>query len=327
MKRRVRIALGALLIGVLLIVAASLGSFQAAAQGHQSTRIVVGFPPGGTNDLLARLIAQRLSTKLGESFIVENRPGAANNIGTEMVARAQPDGRTLLMANTPNAINHSLYQKLSFNFVKDFTPIIGIMRVPAVLVANPSLDVKTLAELIDKAKASPGKFSVASPGIGTSTHLALALLDMMTGTEFVHVPYRGSPPMLNDIIGGQVMLGFDILSGSIEQIRAGKLRALAVTSAKRSPVLPDVPAVAETSPGYEASAWFGLAAPKGTPKEIVQRLNREVNVILADAKVQAQLQQLSGTMIAGTPDDFARLIDEEVAKWAKVIKFAGVKPF
>jgi tripartite-type tricarboxylate transporter receptor subunit TctC len=254
MRRSLQIVVG------LILAAASLGYSQATAQVHavSPVRIVVGFPPGGTNDLLARIIAQRLSSKLGENFIVENRPGAANNIGTEVVARARPDGRTLLMANTPNAINHTMYQKLSFNFLKDFTPIAGIMRVPAVLVANPSLEVKTLSDLVDKGKANPGNFSVASPGIGTSTHLALELLAMLTGANFVHVPYRGSPPMLNDIIGGQVMLGFDILSGSIENIRAGKLRALAVTSAERSPVLPNIPAIAETIRSMKPVHGFDL---------------------------------------------------------------------
>jgi len=316
-------------VGTLLLAfAASIASWSAIAQGYptQNVRIIVGFPPGGTNDILARLIAQRLSDKFNQPFIVENRPGAANNIGTEVVARAKPDGHTLLMANTPNAINQTLYDKLSFDFLKDFAPIAGVMRVPAVLVANPSFQAKSMAELIEQAKANPGKLSVASPGIGTSTHLALELLKMMTGTDLVHVPYRGSPAMLNDIIGGQVMLGFDILSGSIENIRGGKLRALAVTSERRSPALPDAPAMAETIPGYEASAWFGLAAPKGTPVEIVNRLNREVNAVLADPKVQAQLEQMSGTLIPGTPAAFEKFIVDEVEKWAKVIKFSGAKP-
>jgi len=314
-------------VAAVIVVLASLTGGSVAAQTYpeKPVRIIVGFPPGGTNDLLARLLAQRLSDRFGQAFIVENRPGAANNIGTEIVARAKPDGHTLLMANTPNVINHTLYEKLGFNFLEDFAPIAAIMRVPAVLIANPSFPIKTISGLIQDAKANPGKLNVASPGIGTSTHLALELMQMMTDSKFVHVTYRGSPPMLNDIIGGQVMLGFDILSGSIENIRGGKLRALAVTSEKRSPVLPDTPAMAETIPGYEASAWFGLAAPAGTPQDIVDRLNKEVNIVLADPKTKERLQQLSGTLIGGTPTQFKQLIAEEVEKWAKVIKFAGVE--
>jgi tripartite-type tricarboxylate transporter receptor subunit TctC len=299
----------------------------ATAQSYpaQAVRIVVGFPPGGTNDVLARLIAQRLSDKLGQPFIVENRPGAANNIGTEAVARAKPDGYTLLMANAPNAINHSLYEKLSFNFLTDIAPVAGIMRVPNVIVVNPSFEVKTLAELIAYTKANPGKVNMATPGIGSSTHVSMELLKMMSGIDLVHVPYRGSTPMITDLLGGQVVLGFDNLSGSIAHIRSGRLRALAVTTDKRSAVLPDVPTAAETVPGFEASAWFGLAAPQGTPSEVIDRLNKEVNAALADPKLQSQLVEMGGTLIPGTPADLGRLFADEVEKWRKVIKFSGAR--
>ena len=310
-----------------LALGAMLSPNFATAQSYpaQAVRIVVGFPPGGTNDVLARLMAQRLSDELGQPFIIENRPGAANNIGTEAVARAKPDGYTLLMANAPNAINHSLYEKLSFNFLTDIAPVAGIMRVPNVIVVNPSFEVKTLAELIAYTKANPGKVNMATPGIGSSTHVSMELLKMMSGVDLVHVPYRGSTPMITDLLGGQVVLGFDNLSGSIAHIRSGRLRALPVTTDKRSAVLPDVPTVAETVPGFEASAWFGLAAPRGTPSKVIDRLNKEVNAALADPKLQSQLVEMGNTLIPGPPADLGRLFADEVEKWRKVIKFSGAR--
>jgi tripartite-type tricarboxylate transporter receptor subunit TctC len=316
-----------------LVAALALGAILVC--GHAATaqtyptkpvRIVVGFAPGGTNDILARMMAQWLSEKLGQPFIVENRPGAANNIGTDAVAKSAPDGYTLLMANAPNAINHSLYEKLPFNFLQDIAPIAAIMRVPNVIEVNPSFEVKTMAELIAYTKANPGKVNLATPGIGSSPHVSGELLKMMTGMNYVHVTYRGSTPMITDLLGGQVLLGFDNLPASIPHIRAGRLRAIAVTTDKRTPALPDVPTVAETVPGYEGSAWFGLAAPRGTPPEVIDILNKQVNAALADPKLKAQLIDMSGILIPGTPADLGKLFNDEVEKWAKVIKFSGAKP-
>ena len=300
----------------------------AAAQTYPSkpVRIVVGFAPGGTNDILARMIGQWLTDKLGQPFIVENRPGAANNIGTDAVAKAAPDGYTLLMANAPNAINHSLYEKLPFNFINDIAPVAGIMRVPNVIEVNPSFEVKTMAELLAYTKANPGKVNLATPGIGSSPHVSGELLKMMTGMNYVHVTYRGSTPMITDLLGGQVLLGFDNLPASIPHIRAERLRAIAVTTDKRTPALPDVPTVAETVPGYEGSAWFGLAGPKGMPPEVVNILNAQVNAALADPKIKAQLIDMSGILIPGTPADLGKLFKDEVDKWTKVIQFSGAKP-
>ena len=316
-----------------LVAALALGalftcSHAASAQTYPAkpVRIVVGFAPGGTNDILARILAQWLTDKLGQPVIVENRPGAANNIGTDAVAKSAPDGYTLLMANAPNAINHSLYEKLPFNFLQDIAPVAGIMRVPNVIEVNPSFEVKTMAELIAYTKANPGKVNLATPGIGSSPHVSGELLKMMTGMNYVHVTYRGSTPMITDLLGGQVLLGFDNLPASIPHIRAGRLRAIAVTTDKRTPALPDVPTVAETVPGYEGSAWFGLAAPRGTPAEVIDILNKQVNAALADPKIKTQLVDMSGILIPGTPADLGKLFNDEVEKWAKVIKFSGAKP-
>jgi len=288
-------------------------------------RWIVGYPAGGSTDILARLIGQWLSVRLGQQFIIENRPGAGNNLGTEQVVRAAPDGYTILLVNPANAINATLYDKLSFNFVRDIAPVAGLIRVPNVMEVNPSVPVKTVPEFIAYAKANPGKINLASSGNGTSIHMSGELFKMMTGLAMQHVPYRGSAPMLTDLLGGQVQVTFDNMPSSIEHVRAGRLRALAVTTAMRSEALPDVPIVADFVPGYEASAWFGLGAPKGTPPEIIELLNKEVNAAVADANVRARLVDMGGMMINGTPAEFGRIIAEETDKWAKVVKFSGAK--
>jgi tripartite-type tricarboxylate transporter receptor subunit TctC len=288
-------------------------------------RWIVGYPAGGSTDILARLIGQWLSARLGQQFIIENKPGAGNNIGTEQVVRAAPDGYTILLVNPANAINATLYEKLSFNFVQDIAPVAGLIRVPNVMEVNPSVPAKTVPEFIAYAKANPGKINLASSGNGTSIHMSGELFKMMTGLAMQHIPYRGSAPMLTDLLAGQVQVTFDNMPSSIEHIRAGKLRALAVTTAMRSEALPDVPIVADFVPGYEASAWFGLGAPKGTPPEIIELLNKEVNAAVADPNVRARLADMGGMMINGTPAEFGKIIVEETEKWAKVVKFSGAK--
>jgi tripartite-type tricarboxylate transporter receptor subunit TctC len=299
----------------------------AAADAYPSkiVRWIVGYPAGGSTDIFARLIGQRLSEKLGHQFIIENRPGAGNNIGTEAVVNAAPDGYTLLLVNPANAINATLYKKLSFNFINDIVPIAGIARVPNVMEVNPTVPVKTVAEFIAYAKANPGKINVASSGNGTSIHLSAELFKFMTGVNIVHVPYRGSAPALTDLLSGQVQVMFDNMPSSVAHIQAGSLRPLAVTTADRTPALPDVPTVAETVPGFEASAWFGMGAPKGTPQEIVDKLNKEVNEALADPKIKARIAELGGTPIIVTPAQFGEVIKAETEKWAKVVEFSGVK--
>jgi tripartite-type tricarboxylate transporter receptor subunit TctC len=286
-------------------------------------RWVVGYPAGGTTDILARLIGQYLSEKLGQQFIVENKPGAGNNIATEAVINSPPDGYTLLFVNPANGINTSLYKKLSFNFPRDIAPIAGIARVPNVMEVNPNVPAKTVAEFIAYAKANPNKVNLASSGNGTSVHLSGELFMAMTGVKLTHVPYRGSAPALTDMIAGQVQVLFDNLPSSIEHVRAGKLRALAVTTEQRSDALPDVPTVAETVPGYEASAWFGMGAPKGTPPEVIAVLNKTINEALADPNIKARLAEMGGMPMGGTPADFGKIIVDETEKWRKVVEFAG----
>ena len=286
-------------------------------------RWVVGYPAGGTTDILARLIGQYLSEKLGQQFIVENKPGAGSNIATEAVINSPPDGYTLLFVNPANGINTSLYKKLSFNFPRDIAPIAGIARVPNVMEVNPNVPAKTVAEFIAYAKANPNKVNLASSGNGTSVHLSGELFMAMTGVKLTHVPYRGSAPALTDMIAGQVQVLFDNLPSSIEHVRAGKLRALAVTTEKRSDALPDVPTVAETVPGYEASAWFGMGAPKGTPPEVIAVLNKTINEALADPNIKARLAEMGGMPMGGTPADFGKIIVDETEKWRKVVEFAG----
>ena len=299
---------------------------QAQTYPMRPVRIIVGFPAGGPTDITARLIAQWLSERLGQEFLVENRPGAASNIGTEAALRAAPDGYTLLLVTSSNAVNATFYENLSFDFINDITPVAGIIRVPFVMEINPGIPAKTVPEFIAYAKANPGKINMASGGTGTSVHIAGELFKMMAGVNLVHVPYRGSAPALTDLIGGQVQVTFDILPSSLQHIRSGALRALAVTSTARSAVLPDVPTLSEFLPAYEATAWYGIAAPTGTASEIVGKLNKEINGGLADAKIKARLADLGGTTIPGSPSAFGKLVAEEIEKWGKVVKFSGAKP-
>jgi tripartite-type tricarboxylate transporter receptor subunit TctC len=312
---------------VLLLAAATAGIAGAAnaqdSYPNHAVRWLVGYPPGGSTDICARLIGSYLSQALHQQFIVENRPGAGNNLATEMAAHAPPDGYTVFLVNPANAINATLYKNLPFDFLRDMAPVAGFIRVPNVMEVNPNVPANTVKEFIDYAKANPGKVNMASSGIGTSVHLSGALFMMLTGVNLVHVPYRGAGPALVDMLGGQVQVMFDNLPSSIGYIKAGKLRALAVTTAERSKALPDVPTVAATVPGYEASAWFGMAVPAGTPREIVETLNRAVNDALADPGIQAKLAELGGTLIPGTPEDFGTLIADETDKWAKVVKATG----
>jgi tripartite-type tricarboxylate transporter receptor subunit TctC len=299
----------------------------ARAQTYPSrpVRIVVGLAPGGATDIVARLMGQWLSERLGQQFVIENRPGAGTNIATEMVVRAPPDGYTLLLVSGAHTVNATLYDKLSFNFIRDIAPVAGIVRLLNLMMVNPSVPAKTVPEFIAYAKANPGKINMASPGIGTTPHLAGELFNIMAGLNLVHVPYRGGAPALTDLISGQVQVMFLSPAASIEYIRSGRLRALAVTAETRWEGLPDLPTVVEFVPGYEASNWFGVGAPKATPAEIVDKLNKEINAGLADPKLKARLVDLGGTVLAGPPADLSRLIAEETEKWAKVIKFTGIK--
>jgi len=307
-----------------LALAFAAGTARAADDyPNHPVRWLVGYPPGGSTDIVARLIGQYLSEHLGQQFVIENKPGAGNNLATEMATRADPDGYTVLLVNPANAINATLYKNLTFNFIRDMAPVAGIIRVPNVMEVNPNVPAKTVAEFISYAKANPGKVNMASAGVGTSTHLSGALFMMMTGTELVHVPYRGAAPALADLLGGQVQVLFDNLPSSIGHIKGGRLRALAVTTAKRSDALPDVPTVAETVPGFEASVFYGLAVPKDTPRPIIDKLNKAINAALADPAMQAKLAELGGASIAGTPEDFGKIIADETAKWAKVVTATG----
>jgi tripartite-type tricarboxylate transporter receptor subunit TctC len=289
-------------------------------------RIIVGFAPGGTTDLLARLMGQWLSERLGQQFVVENRPGAAGNIATEAVARAVPDGYTLLMIDPQPAINATLFDKLNFDFIRDIAPVAGIIRMPVLMVLHPSVPAKTVTEFMAYAKANPAKLNFASPGNGSAPHLAGELLKAMTGINMVHVPYRGLAPALTDLLSGQVQVYFISALAAIDYIRDGRLRALAVTSLVRSEALPDLPTLADFVPGYETSAWFGMVAPRNTPPDIVRRLNKEINAALADPKIKARLTDFDGTILSGSPADFGKLIADETEKWGKVIRVAKVKP-
>jgi len=287
--------------------------------------LIVGFPAGGASDIVGRLMAQRLSERLGQQFIVENRPGANTNTGTEAVVRAAAAGYTLLYATTSNAINATLYGNLDFNFIRDIAPVAGIIHAPLVMVVNPSFPAKTVSDFIAYAKASPGQINMASAGIGTAGHLAGELFKMMVGINMVHVPYRGGAPALTDLLGGQVQLYFSVLPDSMEYIRAGKLRALAVTAATRWEALPDLPTVGDFVPGYEASAWQGVGAPKKTPIEIIEMLNKEINAILADHEIKTRLGDLGGVPMPMNPAEFERFIVAETEKWGKVVKFSGAE--
>jgi tripartite-type tricarboxylate transporter receptor subunit TctC len=289
-------------------------------------RFIIGYPPGGSADITARLLGQWLSERLGQPFVIESRPGASTNIATEAVVRAPPDGYTLLLVAPANAINATLYEKLNFNFIRDIAPVAGIIRFPNVIVVNPSVPAKTVPEFIAYAKANPGRLNMASSGNGSTIHVSGELFKMMTGVNMIHVPYRGGAPALTDMISGQVQVMFDNMPTSIEFIRAGKLRALAVTTATRSEVLPDLPTVADFVPGYEASAWYGVGVPKGTPDDIIDKLNKEINAILAEPKAKARLADLGASLLAGSPADFGKLVADETEKWGKVVKFSGAKP-
>jgi tripartite-type tricarboxylate transporter receptor subunit TctC len=289
-------------------------------------RIIVGFPPGGSTDIIARPMGQYLSERLGQPFIIDNRPGAGSNIAAEAVARAPADGYTLLLIFSANAINASLYDKLNFDFVRDIAPVASIARVPHVLEVNPAVPAKTVPEFIAYAKANPGKLNMASGGIGTPAHVSGELFKMMTGINMVHVPYRGAAPALTDLIAGQVQVEFDNLASSIEHIRAGKLRALAVTTAMRSDALADIPTIAEFVPGYEASAFFGIGAPKGTPVDVVDKLNKEINAALGNATIKARIADLGGMVLAGSPADFGKIIADDTEKWGRVIRAANIQP-
>jgi tripartite-type tricarboxylate transporter receptor subunit TctC len=298
---------------------------QAQTYPSRPIRLIIGYPPGGSADITARLTGQFLTERLGQPVVIESRPGAATNLATEAVVRAAPDGYTLLLVAPANAINATLYDKLNFNFLQDIVPVAGIIRFSNVVVVNPSLPIKSIPELIAYAKANPGKLNMASSGAGSTIHMSGELFKMLTGINMVHVPYRGGAPALTDLMGGQVQVMFDNIPTSAGHIKAGKLRGLAVTSAEPSELLPDLPTVAQFLPGYEASAWYGLGAPKGTPKEIVDTINKAMNAVLADPKAQARFKELGATLLPGSPADFGRLMVDETEKWGKVVKFAGIK--
>jgi tripartite-type tricarboxylate transporter receptor subunit TctC len=299
----------------------------ARAQAYPSrpVRWIVPFGPAGATDITARLIGQWLSERLGQQFVIENRPGAGGNVGTEAVVRAPADGYTLLFVNTANAISTTLYEKLSFNFVRDIAPIAPIVRFPYIMVVNPSVPAKTLPQFIVYAKANPGKINMASPGIGSTPHVNGELFKVMTGTNMVHVPYRSAAAVMTDLLSGQVQLYFGTTASSLEYVRTGKLRALGVTIERRLDALPDIPTVGDFVPGYEASNWYGVGAPKNTPTEIIDKLNKEINVALTEPRIKERIADLGGTVFAGSPSDFSKLIVEETEKWGKVVKFVGIK--
>ena len=299
------------------------GAASAADYPTKPIKLVVAWSPGGTTDILARIIAQGLSEKLGETVLVENKPGGGNNIGTEYVIRSAPDGYTLNMTNPANAINATLYKNLPFNFINDTVPVAGVVRTPNVMVITGALPVKTVAEFIAYCKANPTTVNMASSGSGSSIHLSGELFKIMTGCKMAHIPYKGAGPALNDLIAGQVQVMFDNLPSSAGFIKDGRIRALAVTTSVREASLPNVPTVAETVAGYEASAWFGISAPKGTPRDIVEKLNTAVNQLLAESKIQKRLSELGGTPIPGTPEDFGKLISNDTQKWERVVKSSG----
>jgi tripartite-type tricarboxylate transporter receptor subunit TctC len=314
-----------LAVGAAALPAAS-GVALAQIYPARPVRLIIGFPAGGPTDIMARLIGQWLSKRLEQQFVIENRPGASGNIGTEIVVSAPPDGYTLLLATVAAPINEAIYGKRNFNFIRDIAPVASISRIPLVMEVNPSVPAKTVPEFIAYAKANPGKLNMASAGNGTAVHVAGELFKMMAGVNLIHVPYRGSAPALTDLIGGQVQVMFDTITSSIEHIRAGTLRALAVTTVARSEALPGIPTVDDFLPGYEASYWCGIGSPTNTTADIVTKLNKEINVGLADAEMKARFADLGAAMLVGSPDDFRKLIADETQKWAKVVKFADIKP-
>jgi tripartite-type tricarboxylate transporter receptor subunit TctC len=311
------------LLGLVALSALAVTAARSEDYPTRPVKWVVPYPPAGTTDILARILGQYLSEHLGQQFVIDNRPGAGNNIGTEVVVNAPPDGYTILLVNPAHGINATLYKKLPFNVLRDIAPVAGIIRVPNVMETPISFPAKTVAEFIAYGKANPGKINMASSGNGTSVHLSGELFMAMTGVKMTHVPYRGAGPALTDLIAGTVDVLFDNMPSSIEFIRTGKLRALGVTTEKRNDALPDVPTVADTVPGYEASAWFGIGVPKGTPAEIIEKLNKTVNAALADPKMKARLADLGGIPMAGTPADFGKIMAAETVKWEKAVKFSG----
>jgi tripartite-type tricarboxylate transporter receptor subunit TctC len=314
-----------LVIAIGLSTAASIGGATALEYPTRPVRWVVGFAPGGANDIIARLIGARLSERLGQQFVIENRPGAGGNLGAEAVINAEPDGYTVLLVNPSNFINTSLYANLKFNFPRDIAPVASFMRVPNVMTVGKGVEAKTVAEFIAYAKANPGKINMASAGTGTSVHLSGEMFMAMADIKMQHVPYRGAGPAVTDMLGGQVQVIFDSMPSIIPHIRSGALRALAVTSATRSSQLPDTPTIADTVPGYEASALFGMGAPRNTPKEIVERLNKEINAVLAEPGMTKQIVELGGDALIGTPEAFGAMIVAETEKWKKVIEGADIK--
>jgi tripartite-type tricarboxylate transporter receptor subunit TctC len=307
------------------VLAALMGMSWAQNYPLQPARIIVGAAAGSSPDIFARLMGKWLSDRLGQQFIIENRPGAAGNIGTDVVVHSPPDGYTILLVAAANAINATLYEKLNFNFIRDIVPVASIVRTPHVMVINPSVPVKTVSEFIAYAKANPGKLNFGSAGNGSSIHMAGELFKIMTGVNMVHVPYRGGAPAITDLLGGQIQVVFDTTPNSMAHIKAGRLRALAVTTATRSEALPDIPTVGESVSDYEVSSWWGVGVPKGTPVEIVDKLNAAINAGLADPEITARLGELGGVPLAGSPSDFSKLIADETRKWAKVVKFSGAK--
>lgn len=311
------------IVMLLSALAMTSGPAMAAPYPEKPVKLIVSWSPGGTTDILARIMAQGLTEKLGQTVLVENRPGGGNNIGTEFLIRSAPDGYTLNMTNPANAINATLYKNLPFNFINDTVPVAGIIRTPNVMVVTSSLPVKNVEEFIAYCKANPTKVNMASSGSGSSIHLSGELFKIMTGCKMAHIPYKGAGPALNDLIAGQVQVMFDNLPSSAGFIKDGRIRALAVTTANREASLPNVPTVGETVPGYEASAWFGVSAPKGTPRDVIEKLNVAINQLLVDPKIQKRLSDLGGTPIPGTPEDFGKLISNETQKWEKVVKTSG----
>jgi tripartite-type tricarboxylate transporter receptor subunit TctC len=319
-RQFLRLVTGAVALPALSLIA------RAQAYPTRPVRIVVGFPPGGTTDIIARLIGQWLSERLGQQFVIENRPGASSNLATEAVARAPADGYTLLTLTATNSINAALFDKPSFNLSRDLAMVAGLSRSALVLEVHPSVPAKTVPEFVAYAKTKPAKITMASFGSGSTSHVAGELFKMMAGVDLLHVPYRGSGPMLTDLLGGQVHMAFDSLPSSIEHIRTGKLRALAVSTTTRADSLPDIPTVADDFPGYDASAWNGVAISRNTPTEIVDKLNREINAGLADPRMKARIAELGATAVPTSPGEFGRFVSNEIEKWGKVVKFAGIKP-
>lgn len=320
-SRRMAVYLAALSISALT----SISGAAALDYPTRSVRWIVPYAPGGATDLFARLIGQRLSERLGQQFLIENKPGAGNNIGTETVVKAAPDGYTVLLVNSANLINGSLYKNLTFNFVSDIAPVAGFARLPNMMTVSNDVPVKTVAEFIAYAKANPGKLNLASTGTGTSVHLSGEMFMMMTDTKMTHVPYQGAAPAKSDLIAGRTHVIFDNIVSSVQQVRAGQLKGLAVTTTQRSRLLPEVPSLSETVPGFEASAIFGMGAPKNTPKEIIEKLNKEINAVLEEPAIKAKLVEIDAQLMIGTPEDFGKLIVAETDKWAKVVKATGVQ--